>query len=57
MDAIFVDEGQDLEIEEFTLLLALLRPHPVAGEKALVIFYDNAQNLYAKNAPYGRIWV
>ncbi len=53
LDAIFVDEGQDLEPEEFQLLMALLKRHPETGEKALIIFYDDAQNLYAKKRP---IW-
>jgi hypothetical protein len=51
LDAIFVDEGQDLEVEEFALLLTLLKPDPVTGEKTLVIFYDDAQNLYARKRP------
>jgi superfamily I DNA and RNA helicase len=51
LDAIFVDEGQDLEVEEFALLLSLLKPDPVTGEKTLVIFYDDAQNLYARKRP------
>jgi hypothetical protein len=51
LDAIFVDEGQDLEVEEFALLLRLLKPDPVTGEKTLVIFYDDAQNLYARKRP------
>lgn len=52
-DAIFVDEGQDLEIEEFELLLALLRTDAQTKEKCVIIFYDDAQNLYAKKRP---IW-
>jgi hypothetical protein len=51
LDAIFVDEGQDLEIEEFELLLSLLRPNQETKEKCLIIFYDDAQNLYAKKRP------
>ena len=51
LDAIFVDEGQDLEPEEYALLLKLLRPDAVSGEKTLIIFYDDAQNLYAKTRP------
>jgi superfamily I DNA and RNA helicase len=50
-DAIFVDEGQDLIPEDYELLLDLIKPHPQTGEKALVIFYDDAQNLYARPRP------
>lgn len=50
-DAIFVDEGQDFEPEEYQLLLDIVKPHPGTGEKTLVIFYDDAQNLYARPRP------
>ncbi len=50
-DAIYVDEGQDFEPEEFKLLLDLIRPDEKTGEKSLVIFYDNAQNLYGRRLP------
>ena len=50
-DAFFVDEGQDFEPEEYKLLLDLLKPDPDTGEKGLIIFYDDAQNLYAKRRP------
>jgi len=50
-DAIFVDEGQDLESEEFKLLLDLLRPNEVSGEKPIIIFYDDAQNVYGRPRP------
>jgi superfamily I DNA and RNA helicase len=50
-DAIFVDEGQDFEPEEYKLLLDLLRPDPETGERCLVVFYDDAQNLYARRRP------
>jgi len=50
-DAIFVDEGQDFEPEEYQLLLDLVKTHPGTGEKTLVIFYDDAQNLYARPRP------
>lgn len=50
-DVLFVDEGQDLEPEEFALLLDLVRPHPKSGEKPLIIFYDDAQNLYGRKRP------
>lgn len=50
-DAIFIDEGQDFEEEEFRLLMDLVRPDPNTGEKALVIFYDDAQNVYGRSRP------
>ena len=50
-DAIFVDEGQDLESEEFKLLLDLIRPNEVTGEKPIIIFYDDAQNVYGRSRP------
>jgi len=50
-DALFVDEGQDFEPEEFALLHDLVRPHPGTGEKPLIIFYDDAQNLYGRTRP------
>lgn len=50
-DAIFVDEGQDFEPEEFHLLLRLLKPNEKTGEKNLIIFYDDAQNLYGRQRP------
>ena len=50
-DAIFVDEGQDLDTEDYQLLLELARPDPNTREKTLVIFYDDAQNLYGKTRP------
>jgi superfamily I DNA and RNA helicase len=50
-DAIFMDEGQDFAPEEYQLLLDLIKTHPQTGEKTLVIFYDDAQNLYARPRP------
>jgi len=50
-DAIFVDEGQDLAPEEYKLLKKLVRKDPSTGEPNLIIFYDDAQNLYAKKRP------
>ncbi len=52
-DALFVDEGQDFEQEEFRLLLDLVNTHPRTGEKTIVIFYDDAQDLYGRPRP---IW-
>jgi superfamily I DNA and RNA helicase len=53
-DAVFVDEGQDFEPEEYRLLLDLVKPNPRSAEKPLVIFYDDAQNLYARPRPNWR---
>ena len=50
-DAIYVDEGQDFRDEEFKLLLSLIKPHPRTQDKSIVIFYDDAQNLYARPRP------
>lgn len=49
-DAIFIDEAQDLDPLEIALLLRLARPNQ-SGEKTLIIFYDNAQNIYGRSQP------
>lgn len=50
-DVLFVDEGQDFVPEEFALLLELVRRNPVTNEKPILIFYDNAQNVYGRPQP------
>lgn len=50
-DIIFVDEGQDFDPEEYRLLLDLIRPAKHGGEKPLIVFYDDAQNLYGRLRP------
>jgi hypothetical protein len=50
-DAIFIDEGQDFEPEEYRLILDLIRPNEITDEKPIVIFYDDAQNVYGKSRP------
>ena len=50
-DSIYLDEGQDFCPDEYRLLLALLRPDPGTGERNLVIFYDEAQNVYGHARP------
>jgi superfamily I DNA and RNA helicase len=50
-DAIFIDEGQDFEPEEYRLILDLIRPNEVSGEKPVLIFYDDAQNVYGRARP------
>ena len=49
-DAVYVDEGQDFVADEFRLLVRLCRPGPT-GEPDLYVFYDDAQNLYARPRP------
>jgi len=49
-DTIYVDEGQDFSENEFRVLLQLMLVSP-AGARNLILFYDNAQNLYARKAP------
>ena len=53
-DAVFIDEGQDLEGEEIALLHDLVKTDPGALERNLVVFYDDAQNLYARPRPNWR---
>ena len=48
----FIDEGQDFEPEEYRLIhLDLIRPNEVSGEKPVLIFYDDAQNVYGRARP------
>jgi superfamily I DNA and RNA helicase len=49
-DAIFLDEAQDLVPEEIQLLVRLARKD-AEGKQTLVIFYDNAQNIYGVPSP------
>lgn len=49
-DTLYVDESQDLSPEGFQLLLEMLRPNK-NDEKNLIIFYDDAQNLYGRKRP------
>lgn len=51
-DAIFVDEGQDIDGDEYRLLYKLIKPNPKKEEdKNLIVFYDDAQNIYARRIP------
>jgi superfamily I DNA and RNA helicase len=50
-DTIYLDEGQDFEEEEYRLLLELIRPDSRTGEKNLIVFYDDAQNVYSRPRP------
>ena len=49
-ESIYVDEGQDFLEDEFRLLKELCHTQPGA-EPNLFIFYDDAQNLYARPRP------
>lgn len=49
-DAVYLDEAQDLRHEEIRLLRRLARPD-TEGRQTLVIFYDNAQNIYGTPLP------
>jgi hypothetical protein len=49
-DAVYVDEAQDLVPEEFGLLLRLAR-RDAKGRQTLILFYDNAQNIYGVPTP------
>lgn len=50
-DVLFVDEGQDFDPEEYKLLLDLIKTDPQTGDKSLLIFYDDAQNVYGRPRP------
>lgn len=49
-DHIYVDETQDLYPEEIELIRRLARSDP-NGRQTLILFYDNAQNIYGVKAP------
>jgi superfamily I DNA and RNA helicase len=49
-DTIYVDEGQDLHPAEVRLLSELCRVDP-SREPNLIVFYDDAQNLYGQPRP------
>lgn len=53
-DAIFLDEGQDFDPEEYRLILDLIRPNEISEEKPIVVFYDDAQNIYGRSRPVWR---
>jgi len=48
-DVIYVDEAQDLHPDEFRILLKFLRPN--AEQRNMVVFYDDAQNIYGQPRP------
>jgi hypothetical protein len=49
-DAVYVDEAQDLLPDEISLLLRLARKDE-KGQQTLIVFYDNAQNIYGVTQP------
>lgn len=49
-DAVFVDEGQDFHHNEFRVLLELCAKTN-SGRPRIFVFYDDAQNLYARRKP------
>lgn len=49
-DAIYVDEGQDFQEQEFQLLKELCRVG-AGQEPNLYVFYDDAQNLFGRSRP------
>jgi len=51
-DSLFVDEAQDFGPGALELLACLVRPSPTEpGHKRVLIFYDNAQNVYSRRRP------
>ena len=49
-DAVYVDEAQDFLPDEFGVLSRLCRKDE-SGKQTLILFYDNAQNIYAAPTP------
>ncbi len=54
VDAIYLDEGQDVHPDTLTLLHTLVRPNKITGERTISIFYDDAQNIYGHPRPTWR---
>lgn len=54
VDAIFLDEGQDVHPDTLALLHTLVRPDKTTGERTISIFYDDAQNVYGYPRPTWR---
>jgi len=49
-DFCFIDEGQDINLDWYPLIRALTRDHDGFG-RSIVVFYDDAQNLYGMRRP------
>ncbi len=50
-DIAFVDEAQDFDEAHYEFLLQLVRPHHQTGERPLIVYYDDAQNIYGRPRP------
>ncbi|MFW6211156.1 MAG: 3'-5' exonuclease, partial [bacterium] len=50
-DAIFIDEGQDLSEGSFIFFKDLLKQYENAKNENIIIFYDDAQNIYGNTRP------
>ncbi len=50
-DIAFVDEAQDFDTGHYEFLLQIVRPHPHTGEPPIILYYDDAQNIYARPRP------
>lgn len=51
-DALFIDEGQDFGHNALELCFALVKPfEPNSTSKPVMLFYDNAQDLYRRGMP------
>lgn len=48
-DHVFIDEGQDIELEWFPLIREVAKP--MSEGLSIVIFYDDAQNIYGRKSP------
>jgi superfamily I DNA and RNA helicase len=51
-DALFIDEGQDLCADDYRVLQQVVRPHGKDHLRSMVIFYDDAQNIYGLPRPH-----
>jgi hypothetical protein len=49
-DHVLVDEGQDIALPWYEMLRALARPQ-AEGNRSIVVFYDEAQNIYGHPRP------
>ena len=47
---IFIDEGQDIDLEWYSLIRELAKENGDTG-KSIIVFYDEAQNLYGTKRP------
>lgn len=54
VDALYLDEGQDVHPDTLALLHTLVRPDKTTKERTISIFYDDAQNIYGHPRPTWR---